>query len=186
MPFGLNNVPATFQRLMNKILRDYLGKFVIVYLDDIVIFSKDKKSHKRHVKKVLNKIRKARLKIKLLKCQWFKKEIKFVGHRISKERIQPDKDNVKKIRECQPPKDVKGIRRFLSMAQYYRTFIKGFVDIARPLYDLTRKDEEFEWTGAHQKAFEIIKEKLTEEPILAHSNWDKEFKLYTEAPDTEL
>ena len=101
---------------MNEILRDYLGKFVIVYLDDIVIFSKDKKSHKRHVRKVLNKIREAKLKIKLLKCQWFKKEIKFVGHRISKEGIQSDEDNVKKIKECQPPKDVKGVRRFLGMA----------------------------------------------------------------------
>src|ERR1043165_7975285 len=97
MSFGLNNTPATFQRLMNEILKDYLRKFVIVYLDDIVIFSKDKKSHKQHVRKVLNKIK---LKIKLLKCQWFKKEIKFVGHRISKEGIQPDENNVKKIREC--------------------------------------------------------------------------------------
>src|ERR1044072_2972128 len=96
MPFALITAPATFQRLMNEILKDYLEKFVIVYLDDIVIFSKDKKSHKRHVKKVLNKIREAKLKIKLLKCQWFKKEIKFVGHRISKERIQLDDDNVKK------------------------------------------------------------------------------------------
>ena len=125
---------------MNEILRDYLEKFVIVYLNDIVIFSKNKKSHKRYVRKVLNKIKEARLKIKLLKCQWFKKEIKFVRHRISKEKIQPDEDNIKKIRECPPPKDVKEVRRFLGMAQYYRTFIKGFADIARPLYDLTRKD----------------------------------------------
>ena len=72
------------------------------------------------------------------------------------------------------------------MAQYYRTFIKGFADIARPLYDLTRKDEEFEWTEAQQKAFDIIKEKLTEEPILAHPDWDKTFKLYTDASDTGL
>ena len=72
------------------------------------------------------------------------------------------------------------------MAQYYRTFIKGFADIARPLYDLIRKDEEFEWTKAQQKAFEIIKEKLTEEPILAHPDWDKTFKLYTDASDTGL
>ena len=86
---------------------------------------------------MLNKIREARLKIKLLKCQWFKKEIKFVRYRISKEEIQSNEDNVKKIRECLPLKDVKGVRRFLGMAQYYRTFIKRFVDIARPLYDLT-------------------------------------------------
>src|ERR1044072_6673724 len=186
MPFGLNNASATFQRLMNEILRDYLEKFIIVYLDNIMIFSKDKKSHKRHVRKVLNKIREARLKIKLLKYQWFKKEIKFVGHKISKEGIKLDEDNVKKIKECQPPKDVKGVRRFLGMAQYYRTFIKRFADIARPLYDLTRKDKEFEWMEAQQKAFEIIKKKLMEEPILAHPDWNKPFNLYTDASDTEL
>ena len=110
------------------------------------------------------------MKIKLLKCQWFKKEIKFVRHRISKEGIQSDEDNVKKIKECQLPKDVKGVRRFLDMAQYYRTFIKGFADIARSLYNLIRKDEGFEWTEAQQKAFDIIKEKLTEESILAYSD----------------
>ena len=93
---------------------------------------------------------------------------------------------MKKIRECKPPTDVRGVRRFLGMAQYYRTFIKGFADIARPLYDLIRKDNEFNWTKAQQKAFDIIKEKLTEEPILAHPNWDKPFKLYTDASNTGL
>ena len=93
---------------------------------------------------------------------------------------------MKKIRECKPPTDVREIRRFLGMAQYYRIFIKGFADIARLLYDLIRKDNEFEWTEAQQKAFEIIKEKLTEEPILAHPDWDKTFKLYTDASDTGL
>src|ERR1044071_2499977 len=99
MPFRLNNASVTFQRLMNEILRDYLRKFVIVYLDDIVIFSKNKKSHKRHVRKVLNKIREAKLKIKLLKCQWFKKEIKFVGDRISKKRIKPNEEKKRKIKK---------------------------------------------------------------------------------------
>ena len=93
---------------------------------------------------------------------------------------------MKKIRECKPPTNVKGVRRFLGMAQYYRTFIKGFADIARLLYDLTKKDNEFGWTEAQQKAFNIIKEKLTEEPILVHPNWDKPFKLYTDASDTRL
>src|ERR1043166_1931876 len=98
MPFGLNNAPATFQRLMNDVLRDYLRKFVTVYLDDIIIFSKNKKSHKRHIKKVLKKIRDANLKIKITKCQWFMREIKFIGHKVNKHRIQSDEDNVKKIR----------------------------------------------------------------------------------------
>src|ERR1043165_9944135 len=99
MPFGLNNAPAIFQRLMNNVLRDYLRKFVAVYLDDIIIFSKDKKSHKRYIKKVLNKIRDANMKIKITKCQWFLNEIKFVGYRVDQQGIQPDEDNVKKIRD---------------------------------------------------------------------------------------
>src|ERR1043165_10114502 len=115
MPFGLNNALATFQRLINDVLRDYLRKFVAVYLDDIVIFSKDKKSHKRHVKKVLNKIRDANLKIKITKCQWFMREIKFVEYKVNKHEIQPDENNVKKIRECKPPTDVRRVRRFLRM-----------------------------------------------------------------------
>src|ERR1043165_437646 len=102
MPFGLNNTLAMFQRLMNDVLRNYLKKFVAVYLDDIIIFSKDKKSHKRYVRKVLNKIKGANLKIKITKCQWFLNEIKFVGHRVNKHGIKPDEDNVKKIRECKP------------------------------------------------------------------------------------
>ena len=93
---------------------------------------------------------------------------------------------MKKIRECQPPTDVRGVRRFLGMVQYYRTFIKGFADIARLLYDLTRKDNKFEWTEVQQKAFDIIKEKLTEEPILVHLDWDKPFKLYTDTSDIRL
>ena len=115
---------------MNDVLRDHLRKFTIVYLDDIIIFSKSKKEHKQHIRKVLQKIREANLKLKPTKCQQFKEEIVFVGHRVNKDGIQPDEENIKKIRECQPPTDVRGVRRFLGMAQYYRTFIKGFADIA--------------------------------------------------------
>ena len=123
MPFGLNNVPATFQRLMNGILRDYLRKFCLVYLDDIIIYSKTLKEHKQHVKQVLEKIREANLKLKPSKCQWFKEELTFVGHIINKEGIKPWEGNIKKILEAKIPQTVTEVRRFLGMAQYYRQFI---------------------------------------------------------------
>ena len=103
MPFGLVNVPATFQRLMNDVLRDYLKKFCLVYLDDIIIYSKSFKDHKWHVRKVLQAIRSASLKLKLAKCKWFKQEITFLDHKIEVNGIKPDDYNLKKIREAQPP-----------------------------------------------------------------------------------
>ncbi len=103
MPFGLVNALATFQRLMNDILRDYLRKFCLVYLDDIIIYSKSLKDYKRHVRKVLQAIRSAGLKLKPAKCKWFKQEITFLGHKIGVNRIRPDDYNLKKIREAQSP-----------------------------------------------------------------------------------
>ncbi len=105
MPFGLVNAPATFQRLMNDVLRDYLRKFCLVYLDDIIIYSKTFKDHKRHVRKVLQAIKSASLKLKLAKCKWFKQEITFLGHKIGVDGIKLDNYNLKKIKEAQPPQN---------------------------------------------------------------------------------
>ena len=123
MLFGLVNAPATFQRLMNDVLRDYLRKFCLVYLDDIIIYSKSLKDHKRHVRKVLQAIRSAGLKLKPAKCKWFKQEITFLGHKIGVNGIKPDDYNLKKIREAQPPQNERQLRGFLGLAQYYQNFI---------------------------------------------------------------
>src|SRR6266542_3585437 len=186
MPFGLVNVPATFQRFMNDVLRDYLRKFCLIYLDDIIIYSKSLKDHKRHVRKVLQAIRSAGLKLKPAKCKWFKQEITFLGHKIGVNGIKPDDYNLKKIREAQPPQNERQLRGFLGLAQYYRNFIKWFSTFARPLFRLLKKNIQFEWTISQQTAFDILKQKLTEEPILAHPDFTKMFKLYTDASDVGL
>jgi hypothetical protein len=186
MPFGLNNAPATFQRLMNDVLREYIGKICLVYLDDIIIYSKNIEEHKRHVKLILEKIREANLKLKPTKCQWFKDELTFLGHVINKNGVKPWDGNIKKIKEAPIPTNVTEVRRFLGLSQYYRNFIKDFSTIARPLYDLTKKENAFNWTTECQKALRTLKEKLTTEVMLAHPDFNKEFKVYTDASDTGL
>ena len=105
MPFGLNNAPATFQRLMNKVLRQYIGKFVQVYLDDVIIYSNNLMEHKRHIRAVLEKIREANLKLKPSQCQSFQTELKFVGHLVGRNGIRPDPRNVEKIKNAEVPKN---------------------------------------------------------------------------------
>src|SRR6266542_6640658 len=129
MSFGLVNAPAIFQRLINDILRDYLRKFYLVYLDDIIIYSQSLKDHKQHVRKVLQTIRLADLKLKPAKCKWFKQEITFLDHKIRVNGIKPDDYNLKKIREAQPPQNERQLRGFLGLAQYYRNFIGWFLTI---------------------------------------------------------
>src|SRR6266511_3649205 len=186
MPFGLNNAPATFQRLMNDVLREYLRKFCLVYLDDIIIYSKTLKEHKDHVRKVLQKLAEANLKLKPSKCEWFKEELTFVGHVINREGVKPWEGNIKKILAAKVPETVTEVRRFLGMCQYYRQFIKDFSKIARPLFDLTKKDNDFDWREAQQQAYETLKTKLTSAPLLVHPNYEKTFKLYCDASNIGL
>ncbi len=186
MPFGLNNASATFQRLMNKVLRQYIGKFVQVYFDDVIIYSNNLTEYKRHIKAVLEKIRKANLKLKPSKCQWFQTELKFVGHLVGRNGIRPDPRNVEKIKNAEVPKNTTELRRFLGMAQYYRQYINGYVDVVGPLYDMLKEDGPAVWGQAQQEAFDIIKNKLATEPIRAHPDFNKPFKLYTDASDIGL
>src|SRR6266542_5611627 len=184
MTFGLCNIPATFQRLMNKILRPYIGKFVEVYLDDVIIHSRTKKEHIKHVRAVLQKIREANLKLKPSKCKWFEQELTFVGHRIGINSIRPDPRNIEKIKNVQVPSNTTQLRGFLGLAQYYRQYVKDYVDVAGPLYDMLKDDASEYWRLAQQAAFDNLKEKLTSEPIRVHPNFDKLFKLYTDTSDT--
>src|SRR6266542_2648146 len=186
MPFGLNNAPATFQRLMNKVLRQYIGKFVQVYLDDVIIYSNNLTEHKKHIKAVLEKIREANLKLKPSKCQWFQMELKFVRHLVGRNGIRPDPRNVEKIKNAEVPKNTTELRRFLGMAQYYRQYINGYADKAGSLYDMLKAEGPAVWGQAQEEAFDIIKKKLATEPIRAHPDFNKSFKLYTDASDTGL
>ncbi|CAB4443572.1 unnamed protein product [Rhizophagus irregularis] len=180
MPFGLKNAPGTFQRLMDEILKEYIGEFVTVYLDDIMIYSRDFEEHLEHVDRVLNKLRENNMIAKLKKCQFGLKNINFLGHIVGKDGLRPDEKKVEKIKSIKRPETVTEVRSFLGLCSYYRRFIKDFAKIAKPLHNLTKKDTEFNWKEEQQVAFDILRTKLIEKPILVYPDFDEEFMLITD------
>ncbi|GET58728.1 enzymatic polyprotein, putative [Rhizophagus irregularis DAOM 181602=DAOM 197198] len=163
MPFGLTNAPATFQRLMDEILEEYINDFVVVYIDDIMIYSENLKDHMEHVEKFLER------------------NIEFLGHIVGNDGLRPDDKKIEKIKEMKVPTTVKEVRSFLGLCSYYRKFVKNFSKIARPISDLRKKGVPFIWGREQQEAFEKLKEKLIQYPILRHPDWKKEFLLVTDA-----
>lgn len=144
MPFGLTNAPATCQEVINEILREYLDVFVIAYLDNILVYSEGTlQEHIQHVRKVFTKLDEADLKLKLKKCDFHKKSVKFLGFIVGTYGIQIDPDKVKSVLEWPTPKTVKEVQSFLGLANYNRRFIKDYSKIAIPLTELTKKDVEF-------------------------------------------
>ncbi|CDH56333.1 retrotransposon ty3-gypsy subclass [Lichtheimia corymbifera JMRC:FSU:9682] len=137
LPFGLTNAPPTFQRLMNSVLGDCLDQFALVYLDDILIFSKTKEDHVKHVRHVLDRLRDAKLVANRKKCEFFKTELEFVGYLVSGAGILPSAAKVKAIQEWPKPTNVQEVRQFVGLATHYRCFIRNFSSIAAPLTDLT-------------------------------------------------
>jgi len=180
MPFGLSNAPASFQRMMDRVFKDYKGKFVSVYLDDITIYSKTFKDHLQHLQLVFNRLREVDLKLGEEKCEFAKTELCLLGHRIGREGRKPDPAKVEVVRNWPTPQTVKDIRSFLGLASYYRKFIPNFSIIAKPMFRLIQKDVPFEWTSACRMAFEKLKDSLVNAPILRHPNFDKPFILYTD------
>uniref|UniRef100_A0A0E0D2Q3 RNA-directed DNA polymerase n=1 Tax=Oryza meridionalis TaxID=40149 RepID=A0A0E0D2Q3_9ORYZ len=166
MSFGLTNAPAYFMNLMNKVFMEYLHKFVVVFIDDIFIYSKDEEEHAEHLRQVLEKLREHQLYAKFSKCEFWLKEVAFLGHVISAGGVAVDPAKVEAVTEWKAPKSVTEIRCFLGLAGYYRRFIEGFSKIARPMTQLLKKEKKFEWTEQCQASFEQLKEKLTTVPIL--------------------
>src|SRR6266540_6569931 len=145
MLFGLTNAPATFQRLMNYVLHDYLNDFVIVYLDDILVYSDIFEEHLNHLRKVFIKLREANLIIKLKKCKFSQRKIKFLGHTIETDGLRIDPENIDKIINCPVPMDVTEVRKFMGLCNYYRKFIKDLSKLSKPLRQLLKKDIKFFW-----------------------------------------
>ena len=177
MPFGLTNAPSTFMRSMNHVLRTFIGKFVVVYFDDILIYSKSLDEHVEHIKCVLAVLRKECLYANLEKCTFCTDKVVFLGFVVSAHGVEVDEEKIKAIREWLPPQNVSQVRSFLGHAGFYRRFVKDFSSIAAPINELTKKDVPFQWGEAQEKAFEELKMKLTSAPLLALQILVRYFKL---------
>jgi len=153
MPFGLVNAPATFQRMMNKILSEFIGKFVEVYVDDIIIYSPSFKDHLNHLEKIFKALGEVKLKLSLEKSKFFQHEVKFLGHLITAQGILPDEKKVLAVRDYPIPKNLRELRGFLGLASYYRKFIEKFSNIAKPMNQLLKKNEDYYWNEACEESF---------------------------------
>jgi len=154
MPFGLTNAPAVFMDLMNRVFRPYLDKFVVVFIDDILVYSKSYLEHEQHLRQVLMTLKERRLYAKLSKCEFWLNEVIFLGHIISAEGISVDPRKVEAVLKWERPTNITEIRSFLGLAGYYRRFIEGFSTIAIPMTRLTRKETKWEWTQECEESFQ--------------------------------
>ncbi|GJX90151.1 putative reverse transcriptase domain-containing protein [Tanacetum coccineum] len=181
MPFGLTNAPAVFMDLMNRVCKPYLDKFVIVFIDDILIYSKNKEEHEEHLKQILELLKKEELYAKFSKCEFWIPKVQFLGHVIDSEGIHVDPAKIESIKDWTSPKSPTEIRQFLGLAGYYRRFIEGFSKIAKPMTKLTQKKVKFEWGDKQEAAFQLLKQKLCSAPILALPEGSEDFIAYCDA-----
>jgi hypothetical protein len=182
MPFGLTNAPRTFMRLMNEVLKDFIGKFFIVYLDDILIFSKTKGEHLRHLTSVMEKLQQEKLLINLKKSSFMKKELIYLGFVISSNELRMDLEKVRAIKEWPSPSNIFEVRSFHGLARFYRKFIRNFSGICAPMLDtVKKKHKSFSWTEEAEKSFKVLKEKITEQSILVLPYFGKTFQVRCDA-----
>jgi hypothetical protein len=181
LPFGLTNAPATFMHLMHQAFRKYLDDFVLVFLDDILIFSKTLEEHEHHVQQVLDVLREQKLYAKESKCEFFKTEVEFLGHIVGRDGIRMMEDKVEAVAAWPEPKNVRDVRAFLGTTGYYRKFIKNFSQIASPLSELTKESVKFFWGPDQQKAFKQLKRAMQEGPVLALPDSNLPFIVHTDA-----
>jgi hypothetical protein len=181
MPFGLTNAPAYFMYLMNKVFMEYLDKFVVVFIDDIFIFSKNEEEHDEYLHLVLQKLRENQLYAKLIKCEFWLKEVLFLGHIISEGGISVDPSKVKDVLSWKTPQNISDIKNFLGLAGYYRRFIKGFSKISKPMTELLVKCNTFAWMPRCETNFQELKKRLTVAPVLTTPDMEKPFSIYYDA-----
>ncbi|GJR54240.1 putative reverse transcriptase domain-containing protein [Tanacetum coccineum] len=181
MPFGLTNAPAIFMDHMNRVCKPYLDKFVIVFIDDILIYSKNKKEHERHLKLILELLKKEELYAKFSKCEFWIPRVQFLGHVIDSKGIHVDPAKIESIKDWVSPKSPTEICQFLGLIGYYRRFIEGFSNIAKSMTKLTQKNVKFDWGEKEETAFQLIKQKLCSAPILALPKGSENFIVYCDA-----
>lgn len=182
MPFGLKNAPATFQRLMNEILRDHINKKCVVYLDDILIFSTSLKEHIQAINEIFQILEKKNFKIQIDKCNFVKKETEFLGHILTKEGIKPNPNKIAIIEKLLLPRTEKQIKSFLGITGYYRKFIKDYAKVAQPITKYLKKNVKINLKDpTYVEAFEKLKHLISSHPILRYPNFEKKFTLTTDA-----
>ncbi|MEM7375714.1 MAG: reverse transcriptase domain-containing protein, partial [Bacteroidota bacterium] len=181
LPFGLTNAPAQFMNMVNDILEEYLDKFVVVFLDDILIYSSSLEEHQEHLDVVLDKLRQYSLFAKAKKCEIATAETEYLGLWITSDGVEPLKPKIKAIEEWKTPENVHDVRSFLGMVSYYRKFIPGFAHIAGPLHNLVKKTVTWQWGPHERKAFRELKEKMTRAPILRIPDPTLEYTVITDA-----
>ena len=181
LSFGLTNVPITFQSVMNRIFHQYLGKFVLVYLDDILVFSKTPKEQIEHLRVVFDVLHKNKLYAKLAKCHFAKNELEYLGHVVGKDGIKVDPRKIEIVAKWARPKDINQLRSFLGLCNYFCKFIQGYSILVAPLTHLTRKDVKFTWTNQYEESFEEIKYALSHAPILILPKFGERFEVICDA-----
>nr|GFB23897.1 putative reverse transcriptase domain-containing protein [Tanacetum cinerariifolium] len=186
MPFGLTNAPAVFMDLMNRVCKPYLDKFVIVFIDDILIYSRDEKEHEEHLKAILELLKKEELYAKFSKCEFWIPQVQFLCYVIDSQGIHVDPAKIESVKDWASPKSPTEIRQFLGLAGYYRRFIEGFLKIAKPMTKLTQKKVKFEWGDKQDAAFQLLKQKLCSAPILALPKGSNDFIVYCDASNKGL
>nr|GEZ52888.1 putative reverse transcriptase domain-containing protein [Tanacetum cinerariifolium] len=172
--------------LMNRVCKPYLDKFVIVFIDDILIYSKDEKEHEEHLKAILELLKEEKLYAKFSECEFWIPKVQFLGHVINSRGIYVDPAKIESIKDWSSPKTPMEIRQFLGLAGYYRRFIEGFSKIAKSMMKLTQKGIKFDWGEKEENAFQLIKQKLCSASILALTEGSKDFVVYCDAPHKSL
>ena len=180
MPFGLSNAPSTFMRLMNQVFKPFIGKFVVVYFDDILIYSRDEQAHQQHLIQIMHVLEREELYGNLKKCTFFTNEVTFLGYIVSSEGIKVDEGKIEAIRSWPQPQSIHDVRSFHGLASFYRRFIRSFSTIMSPMTEVL-KGSSFQWNPKAQSAFEEVKKKLTQAPVLALPCFDKVFEVECDA-----
>ncbi|GJW98448.1 putative reverse transcriptase domain-containing protein [Tanacetum coccineum] len=179
--FGLTNAPAVFMDLMNRVCKPYLDKFVIVFIDDILIYSRNKEEHANHLRIILELLKKEKLYAKFSKCDFWIHIVQFLGHLIDSQGLHVDPAKIEAVKNWTSPTTPTEIRQFLGLAGYYRRFIKDFSKIAKSLTELTQKNKKYIWGEDQESAFQLLKQKLCEAPILALPEGNDDFVVYCDA-----
>jgi len=184
MFFGLTNSPATFQAMMNDLVRDLVvEEKVAVFIDDVMIATETEEGHDEIVEEILRRLEENNLFVKPEKCVWKVREVGFLGVMIGEDGVKMEKEKVQGVVEWLVPKSVKDMQKFLGLANYYRQFVKDFAKIAKPLHEMTMKETKWSWGERQQKAFEELKERFTMEPVLVTPDLDREMRVEADASD---